>query len=360
MYDLRELGWDEGWSASFAAIAQPGLIAGRVVAADRRMYDVWTAEGEQRAEAAGRMMFRKASMAELPKTGDWVALTPAQGDGQAVIHHVLPRRTCLSRKAAGHVVSEQVLAANVDVLFVVQSLDSDFNLRRLDRYLAMAWEGGVRPVVVLNKADLCTDVASKVRAVAATAGAAAVIAISAASGEVEALRALLRKGLTFALLGSSGVGKSTIINTLAGEEIQATFAVSEKDGAGRHTTTRRQLLVMPGGALLIDTPGMRELALWSADDGLAETFADIEELAAQCHFSDCTHRREKRCAVRAAVAAGRISEDRYDSYMKLQDEAAMLDRYRASSEAELRDARSKAIARWSRGFKKLQQARDDE
>ena len=357
MFDLHDVGWDERWAESFAAASQPGLIAGRVVAADRRMYDVLTATGEQRAEAAGKLLYRKASMADLPKTGDWVALSPAVGDGMAVIHGVLPRRTKLSRKAAGHVVTEQVLAANVDVLFIVQALDGDFNLRRLDRYLAMAWDGGVAPVVVLNKTDICDDVAARVAAVEQTAGAAPTIAVSATKGDLEPLRTFLRPGLTFALVGSSGVGKSTIINMLAGEELQATYAVSERDGEGRHTTTRRQLLVMPDGSLLIDTPGMRELALWQDEDGLGETFADIQELALQCHFSDCTHRSEKRCAVRAAVAAGRLSEDRYENYLKLQGEAAMLERYRANSESEVREARSKAIARYSRDYKKLHRDR---
>jgi ribosome biogenesis GTPase len=355
MSDLSELGWDEKWSQSLAALGLPGVAAGRVVAEDRRMYTVWTVDGERRAEAAGKLLYRKTSWADLPKVGDWVALTELSGEGRVVIQGVLPRRSRFSRKAAGRIVDEQVLAANVDVLFIVQALDHDFNLRRLDRYLAMAWDGGVAPVVVLNKTDICEDVAARVAAVQRSAGAAPIIAISAANGDIAPLRAFLRTGLTFAFVGSSGVGKSTIINVLAGEELQATYAVNARDGEGRHTTIRRQLLIMPDGSLLIDTPGMRELGLWTVDEGLSETFADIEELALRCRFSNCTHTHEARCAVRAAVESGAIDEDRYRNYVKLLREAAALGAHDARSEAEARRTRDKTIAKFSRRYKQMEQ-----
>jgi ribosome biogenesis GTPase len=324
MSALRDLGWDDFFASKLAASTTPGLEPGRVIAEDRHRFTVATERGEVHAEPSGKLLYSAASTADLPKVGDWVGLSVSSGDLSGVIHCVLERKSKVSRKAPEHRIEEQILAANVDVLFIVQGLDANYNLRRLERYLAMAHEGGVTPVVVLNKADLDQDHARRVAEVKTIAGAAAVVAISAEEGSVGPVRSFLKPGLTFAFMGSSGVGKSTIINRLVGEEIMPTAEVSDYEARGRHTTTRRELVILPDGALLIDTPGMRELQLWAGEEVLGEAFADIEALARSCHFSDCTHTHEARCAVRAALATGELEEERYRSYLKLQAELATL------------------------------------
>jgi ribosome biogenesis GTPase len=237
-----------------------------------------------------------------------------------VIHGVLPRRTSISRKAAWLATEEQVLAANIDVVFLVAGLDGDLNLRRLERYLATVWNSGADPVVVLSKADLCDDVAGAVAAVEAIAAGVPIHVASGLTGEgVDGLRAYTTRNRTVALLGSSGVGKSTLINHLRGEDVQAVAAV-RSDGRGRHTTTTRELVRLPGGGLLLDTPGMRELQLWDVEEGFDTTFADIEELAGRCRFSDCGHNGEPGCAVEEALGNGTLDAQRYGSYRKLQRE----------------------------------------
>ncbi|MET0294820.1 MAG: ribosome small subunit-dependent GTPase A [Phenylobacterium sp.] len=322
---LTSYGWSDALQHDFAPFAAQGLAPARVLVQQRGRYRLITEAGELAAECAGRLL-ADAPAGGLPVAGDWVAAVLRPQEGAATIRHVLARRTAFVRKAA-QVEAPQVVAANIDVAFLACGLDEDFNLRRLERYLAAAWESGARPVVLLTKADLCADLPARIAEAEQVAIGAEVLALSAATGEgLEAVRAHLAPGVTAALLGMSGVGKSTLVNALAGEDRLATGAVREGDARGRHTTTHRELVPLPGGGLLLDTPGMRELGLWGAGEGVSHAFAEIEALAADCRFRDCHHEREPGCAVQAALASGDLPEARWRSYRKLQREQAHLDR----------------------------------
>jgi ribosome biogenesis GTPase / thiamine phosphate phosphatase len=316
---LDSLGWTPAHEDQFAPHAADGLEPARVAVEHRGAYLLYTARGEQQAELTGRLRHAAAQRGELPAVGDWVAVTPTD---PALVQAVLPRKTKFSRLAAsdhGGTV-EQVVAANVDVVFLTAGLDGDLNLRRLERYLALGWESGAEPVVVLTKADLCADVEGAVLDVESMAIGVPVHAVSNLTGEgVEGLARYFAAGRTVAALGSSGVGKSSLVNRLAGEELMATGEV-RADGRGRHTTTNRQLLLLPNGGLFLDTPGMRELRLWESEDGLAQTFDDVAAAAALCRFADCSHDGEPGCGVRAALADGSLTHERYDSWRKLQAE----------------------------------------
>ncbi|MBI2421974.1 MAG: ribosome small subunit-dependent GTPase A [Candidatus Hydrogenedentes bacterium] len=278
-------------------------------------------------EVTGAFRHRNAQSEVYPAVGDWVAAEALPGEDRALIHAVLPRRTTFKRVAAGGSSEVQVVAANVDVVFLVNGLDHDFNIRRLERYLTLTWESGARPVVVLNKADICEDLEERMAEVDSAAMGAAVHVVSALSGAgMEALRPYLQRGATISFLGSSGVGKSSLINALAGEEIMATRAVRDDDSRGRHTTTHRQLVVLPAGGVLIDTPGMRELQLAAGEESLAAAFADVEQYAAACRFRDCTHENEPGCAVRAAMDTGALDAGRLQSFRKLHREIAYQER----------------------------------
>ena len=314
---LHRLGWDDGWEAAFEPYRDAGLAPARVAVQHRGAYDLLGDEGELRAPAAGRL----AKEERLPVVGDWVAVDRERG----VVEEALPRRTAISRKEVWQAAREHVLAANVDVAFLVQALPHDFNLRRLERYLAMAWESGAQPVVLLTKTDLVDDVEPWVAEVeSVTFGAAPVVALSPITGDhVDDVRPFLVGNRTAVLLGSSGVGKSTLVNALVGEEVLETQEVRADDHRGRHTTTHRELILVPTGGVVLDTPGIRELQLWDAD--LEQTFGDVEELAASCRFSDCSHAREPGCAVRAALDDGTLSQERWASYVKLQRELEALE-----------------------------------
>ena len=321
---LFSLGWDDFCSKSFHPFCSGDLVPARVALEHRNAYELLSAHGELAAECTGRLIHSASSRADRPSVGDWVAVRLRPGEFRADIHAVLPRRTKFSRRAAGETASEQIVAANVDTVFLVTALDANYNLRRIERYLAVAWASGAQPVVVLNKADLHSDPAAARAEVESVAVGAPVLALSAARGDgLGALAPWLTPGRTVALLGSSGVGKSTLINALLTAPRQLTGTISDAAGKGRHTTSRRELLVMPSGALVIDTPGMRELQLWDlADDSLDTTFADIAALAARCRFGDCTHRAEPDCAVQAALDDGSLDADRWQSFQKLQREQA--------------------------------------
>jgi ribosome biogenesis GTPase len=309
--ELESLGWNDRLSTLYEPHAGDGCFAGRVSIQHRGAYDVLTGRGEMRCEVVRRLVHDAASVAELPVVGDWVVVAPGLEGDSGTITAVLPRRTKFSRKTAWQAAEEQVLAANIDVALLVQSMNEDLNLRRLERYLILAWESGARPVIVLTKSDLHP---------------APEAAISSRTGEgLDAVSELLGPGQTAVLLGSSGVGKSTLVNTLAGEELLSTQEIRD-DGKGRHTTTRRELIQLPGGGLVIDTPGIREVQLWVADEGIDEAFDDVTELFAHCRFSDCAHDREPGCAVQGALAEGTLATDRWESYLKLLAELAHLER----------------------------------
>jgi ribosome biogenesis GTPase len=309
---LHRLGWDDGWEAAFAEHRAAGLQPARVAIQHRGAYDLLAEDGEVRASAANRLVRED----ELPAVGDWVGLDPETGRVEAV----LPRRTTISRKEVWQATREQVLAANVDVAFLVQALPLDFNVRRLERYLAMAWESGAQPVVLLTKTDLVDDVAPYLDEVElVTLGSCPALAVSARTGAgLDEMLVWFEGNRTAVLLGSSGVGKSTIVNALAGEELLATQEVRADDQRGRHTTSHRELILLPTGGVVLDTPGIRELQLWDAD--LEQTFGDIEELARHCRFSDCAHDQEPGCAIRDALEQGTLPAERWDSYRKLQRE----------------------------------------
>jgi ribosome biogenesis GTPase / thiamine phosphate phosphatase len=339
MQTLLDLGWDDGFAAAFEPYRREGLVPARVAAQHRGEYAVLGEAGELRTRVSGRLRHDATSTAELPAVGDWVVLR------HATIQGVLPRRSAFSRKAARAPTEEQVLAANIDTVFVVSALDGELNLRRLERYLTLAWESGADPVLVLTKADLCGDVPGALLSVEPVAIGVPVHALSNVTGAgLEQLEAHLAPARTVALLGSSGVGKSSLANRLVGSELQATRAIAE-EGRGRHTTTSRQLIRLPDGALLVDTPGLRELQLWDADDGIHDAFADVDELAAHCRFRDCAHRREPGCAVYAAIDEGRLSLARLQSYRALQRELEHLAR---KQDARLRSEERRKWATFAR------------
>lgn len=324
MTDLATLGWDDAWNTAFEQFRREGVVPGRIAAQHRGAYDVLTGEDELRAKIAPRLR-RESSVAELPVVGDWVAL-----DASGVIQGVLPRRTVFSRRAAHDPASgaprEQVIAANVDVVFVVVPLGQELDRRLLERYVTLALESGARPVLVLTKADLEPDADAVASELAGIGVELPVHAVATKAGVgVDAIRSYLAPGITGALLGPSGAGKSTLVNALVGDESLLATAEVRADGAGRHTTTRRQLVQLPEGGLVIDNPGMREVHLWLAEGGLAEAFEDIVELAAQCRFSDCRHETEPGCAIQAALADGRLARERWESYRALERELAELE-----------------------------------
>jgi ribosome biogenesis GTPase / thiamine phosphate phosphatase len=337
--ELGRLGWDEGWAAALAALDTAGLTPARIGAQLRGSYTVFTEAGVVPAEIAGRFRHAPSPTAgDIPAVGDWVALDEAAD--RIVIRAVLPRRTAIARKAAGRETVVQVLAANVDVVLVVSSLDGDPNARRIERYLSAAWESGARPVVALTKADLDPD-AEAVAAEIAGSAFVPVHAVSAVTGlGLDAIQAELAGDRTLALVGPSGAGKSTLVNRLLGAERQATHDI-RRDGKGRHTTTHRELFLVPGGGVVIDTPGLRELGLWGGGGGgTNETFSDIAELAAACRFTDCAHETEPGCAVRAALDDGRLDAGRLESCRKLERELAWMERRRdGRAVAEERRAR---------------------
>lgn len=327
---LVTLGWDPGWASAFLQHEAAGLRPARVTAAHRDAWVVALGDGDRDAVVAGRLRYEAVRPGDLPAVGDWVAVEPPRGDGPAVIVAVLPRRSAFRRSngdgraGAARIAAEQVLVANIDVALLVSGLDGDFNLRRLERYLTVAYAGGATPVVVLNKADIDDDVEGHLVAAESVAPGVPVHAVSARTGRGldELTRDFLRPGTTAVVLGSSGVGKSTLLNALLGTARQRTSAVREDDSKGRHTTTARELIAIDGGALLVDTPGIRSLEVAGADEGLEDAFADIAELALDCRFRDCRHEGEPGCAVLAALADGRLDRDRYESYRKLEREAA--------------------------------------
>lgn len=323
----ESLGWNSNFEKAFEPYQTDGYRAGRVSLEHKHMYRVLTESGEVLAEVSGKMRHLAVHREDYPAVGDWVVLSVREEEQRATVHAVLPRKSKFSRKVAGQVTEEQIVATNVDTVFLVTALNLDFNVRRIERYLVLAWESGANPVIVLSKADLCADPEALAAEVAAVAVGVPIHVISSAENRgLEELAAYIEPGRTIALLGSSGVGKSTLVNRIYGKEILETGDIRHGDDKGKHTTTHRELIALPGGGILIDTPGMRELQLWDASEGLSTSFQDIEELAQNCFFQDCKHENEPKCAVKIALTDGALLQERFHNYVKLQKELAYLAR----------------------------------
>ncbi|TPG82507.1 ribosome small subunit-dependent GTPase A [Brevibacillus laterosporus] len=346
--DLKTLGWNQHFEQHFASYTDPTFIVGRVTLEHKRIYRVMTEGGELLAEISGKMRYQAFDREDYPAIGDWVVMHPRWEEQKATIHAILPRQSKFSRKAAGGSLEEQIVAANVNTVFLVNALNLDFNLRRIERYLLVTWESGANPVIVLSKADLCEDIEDKIAEVESIALGVPIFAISSVAHQgLEQLLPYVQVGQTVALLGSSGVGKSSLVNALSNQQLQVVQEVRSGDDRGKHTTTHRELFFLPSGGLMIDTPGMRELQLWDSNEGLADTFKDIEELAERCRFYDCKHTTEPGCAIQTALEDGTLTDKRYQNYVKLQRELAFLAR------KENRQAQSAEKDRWKKITKSM-------
>lgn len=316
--NLKEYGLSERFEQE--ATMHDGLFIARVTEQHRELYRVVSEHGEIDATVSGKLAYNANDPTAFPAVGDWVMVDRQDGKGgNAIIHHILRRKSVLARQAAGTERAGQLIAANIDTIFICMSLNADFNVRRIERYLTIAWDSMANPVIVLTKSDLCGDLPRKLGEIAAVSMGAEVITCSSENGDgLDGINAHVGQGKTIAFVGSSGVGKSTLINRLMGRDVLATKSIREDDAKGRHTTTHRQLLLLPGGGVVIDTPGMRELQIYTGN--LSKTFEDVEEIAARCRFGDCSHGSEPGCAIRAAIESGVLSEERFASYQKLQRE----------------------------------------
>jgi ribosome biogenesis GTPase len=340
------LGWSPFFENQLTSDDRSRYSVGRILEERKNGYVLLTEDGrEVLASLAGKLQYEASGRGELPAVGDWVCGSVRPEEGRATIHRLLERRTKISRKGAGSVTDQQVLAANIDTVFLVNSLNQDLNPRRIERYLALASESGARPVLLLTKADLCEEPAEAVAGIERMAPSTPVHVVSALEGSgLGALAAYLGPGQTSVLLGSSGVGKSTLVNRILGEERQEVREIRSHDGRGRHTTTSRQLLFLPGGGMIIDTPGMRELQLWDTDEGLGQTFRDVEEVASRCRFTDCGHHAgTPGCAVQAAIESGALSLERVANWSKLGRELRFLNRRRDKKAQSEEKKRWKAI-----------------
>ncbi|URN96290.1 MAG: ribosome small subunit-dependent GTPase A [Candidatus Pristimantibacillus lignocellulolyticus] len=342
---LEDLGWNPYFENQIAEKNYSRNQLGRVVAEYKHLYKVHSEDGEYLAEVTGKLRHQATNRAMFPAVGDWVVVRELVGESKKLIQEILPRHSKFSRKVAGGVTEEQIVAANVDTLFLVNALNHDFNVRRIERALILAWEGGAQPVIILSKGDLCDDIASKISEVESVALGVPTHVITAIEEDgCEAVRQYIQPGKTIALIGSSGVGKSTLINRILGEEIQRVNEVREGDDRGKHTTTHRQLLLIPEGGIIMDTPGMRELQLWDADDGVTSTFEDVDNLIAQCRFNDCNHNNEPGCAINAALSSGELAQSRYNNYLKMNRELAYINSKASDNLKHVQKSKGKQIS----------------
>ena len=359
--NLHSLGWDPFFENHFQPHSANGLIPARVAVEHGSAYRLLAEDGPSTARCSGRFLHQLIDRSDRPTVGDWVAIARKPGASQDDIQAVLPRRTQFSRAAIGKEVARQVIAANIDTVFLVTGLDQNYRLRRIERYLAVAAESGADPVIILNKTDVCPDSDARLAEVEAIARGVPVIAVSAITGEAFAeISLFIRPGKTIALLGSSGVGKSTLVNRLLGEELQDTGEARENDGRGRHTTTTRNLIVLPTGGILIDTPGLREIGIWDVGPGLESTFDDIADLERRCRFTDCSHDNEPGCAIREALDNGTLDPDRYVSWLKLLKEQAFTARQQDEALKRRHAAQWKRIATANRQKTRFEQKQQDQ
>lgn len=344
--NLNVLGWNPFFKTHFEQLSQENIVPARVIRQDKYRYLVQGSAGVLEAILPGKLRGNKHITPEHPTVGDWVAVTIQPGSDRVVLLDILPRSNMFVRKRAGQTTREQIIAANIDTLFIVTGLDHDYNLRRIERYVTQTWDSGAVPVVLLNKVDICPDINIFVNEVMSAAPGVDVLAVSAKEGVgLDALSPYIGPGKTVTFVGSSGAGKSTIINFLLGEDRLKTEPVREDDSRGRHATTHRELIVLPGGGAVIDTPGMRELQLWGNEESLQGAFADIEALAEDCRFRDCSHTCEPGCVVRIAIEKGSLDADRYRSYQKLSRELAYLSRRQDESATYLERQENKRLGK---------------
>ncbi|MBS4539530.1 ribosome small subunit-dependent GTPase A [Clostridium sp. D2Q-11] len=323
---LINLGWNDFFQDYYNSYGDDNLTVGRISAEYRNHYEVITEIGEIKGEISGKLRYTIETKSDFPVVGDWVVINRLDNNF-AIINDVLPRKSMFKRKAPGNKIEEQILASNIDYIFIVTSLNQNYNLRRIERYVTISWESGAIPVVILSKSDLCDDKENKIIEVENIAPGVDIHAISAMTGKgVENLSKYVKEGNTICLLGSSGVGKSTLVNRLIGEDTMDTGDIRLDDGRGKHTTTHRQMMNIPEGGLIIDTPGIREIALWDGDNGIEEAFKDLEILSNKCKFTDCKHESEPGCAITQAINNGSLAKERLDSYKKLQRELRYIER----------------------------------
>jgi ribosome biogenesis GTPase len=351
---LEDFGWNSFFQEHFQTLRISGSVPARVISQSRDSFQVYCEYGELSARTSGKLRYRAGEEDLFPAVGDWVVVQPLVEEQKGIIHAVLPRTSKFSRKVAGERTDEQVVSANIDTVFIVSGLDGgrNFNLRRIERYLTLAWSSGANPVILLNKVDLCPDVATYIRRAEIIAPGVPVLPVSAKEKTgLDALKSRLTRGKTAAFLGSSGVGKSALINALLGVEKQETGEVRGDDRTGRHTTTRREMVLLPDGGIVIDTPGMREIQMWAGEEDLRGSFRDIEALAEQCRFRNCTHNTESGCAVKEAIERGDLDPARLRSYRKLQNELEYLALREEHSGRQYNKLKWKKIAKWSKELK---------
>jgi len=348
---LTDLGWDSFFENHFEQYRNQNYYAMRIIRENREKYLAYCELGEFSCEISGKFRFDTDIKANFPTVGDWVIGLIHPNEKKATIHALLPRKNFFSRKVAGQITDEQIVAANIDTVFIVTGLDLNFNLRRIERYLTMAWNSGTVPVILLNKSDLCSETEFRKSEVESIALGIDVYTLSAVHKVgMEIFNKYIQAGKTVAFLGSSGVGKSTIINSLLGTKRFKVNEVSELGSRGRHTTTFRELIVLPNGGIVIDTPGMRELQVWGDEEGLKQVFDDIEELASNCHFRDCSHRNEPGCAVQTAVNNGFLDPKRLESYFKLKKEFAYLADREMMKASAIEKVKNKTISKLAKNF----------